>query len=105
MPDNRFWRDSSQRLTFEMFRVPSGSYATICGEIIATFQLVPHVPLIVGFDGIYGEHRRDEQIVGLDWDVWCGFTVTAKNEAAEPLVREIAEYLFASLWADVGTTS
>ena len=105
MPDNQFWRDASQGLTFEMFRVPSSSYATICGEIVATFSLVPHVPLVVGFDGVYSEHRRGGQIVGLDWDIWCGFTVTAKNEAAEPLVREIGAYLLESVWAIVGTTS
>jgi hypothetical protein len=100
MPDNRFWRDASRRLTFEMFKVPADSYQAVCGTVAATFHLVPHNALVSnGWDIVFQDYRRGEQVVELAWDNWSGFTVVAQTPASESLVREIAAWLLRSEWA------
>ena len=102
MPDNQFRRDGSERLTFEMFRVPALEYPAVCAAVVRAFGLVQHTELVVGPDQLLWDFRRGEQIVGLEWDNWSGFIVTAKNPEAEPLVREIGAFLEASSWAASG---
>src|SRR5207245_410338 len=93
-------RDASGRLTFEMFRAPAGSYRAICEVVAGTFELAPHTaPVTNGYDIVFQDYRRGEQILGLEWDNWTGFTVVAKSSASEPLVREIAAWLLKSQWA------
>jgi hypothetical protein len=100
MPDNRFWRDASWRLTFEMSRAPGGSYRPICDAVVATFHLTTHSELVTnGVDVVFQDYRLGDQVVGLEWDNWCGFMVVAKTPAAEPLVQEIAAWLLQSQWS------
>jgi hypothetical protein len=100
--ETQFWRDSSQSLIFEMFRIPADQYAAISADIVEAFQLVPDNPPIVGLDSVFREYQRGEQSIDLAWDNWSGFFVTARNWVAESLVREIAEYLTTSSWVNVG---
>jgi hypothetical protein len=101
MPDNQFWRDSSGRLTFEMFQVPAVSFPAICSALVAAFDLAQHNALVTnGCDVMFLDYRRGEQIVGLAWDNWTGFTVFAKTPDSEPLVQEIAAWLLQSKWAN-----
>jgi hypothetical protein len=80
MPDNQFWRDASGRLTFEMFRAPADSYRAIRDAIVATFHLSPHGALATnGWEIVFRDYQRGEQVVGLEWDNWTGFTVVAAN--------------------------
>lgn len=100
MPDNQFWRDASGRLTFEMFKVPADSYWAVCGAAATTFHLTPNNALVTdGIDIVFQDYRRGEQIIGLEWDNWTGFTVVAKTTASESLVQEIAVWLLKSKWA------
>jgi hypothetical protein len=102
MADNQYSRDFTNRLTFEMFNVPADSYRAICREIVARFQLVADNALVTdGLALVFQDYRRAEQVVGLGWDNWLGFTVVAKTPASEPLVQEIGTWLLQSPWAMV----
>lgn len=98
IPDNRFQRDASGRLTFNLFRVSCGSYRVICEAVAAAFGLSPETSLTDGPDVVFQDYRLCDQIVGLEWDNWAGFTVVAKNPASESLVRDIATWLLRSDW-------
>jgi hypothetical protein len=102
VPDNQFWRDASGRLTFEMFRISIADYRAICAALVNAFRLIPATALVTnGCDIVFQDYRRDEQVVGLEWDNWSGFTVTAKTLASESLVRDMACWLLESKWATV----
>jgi hypothetical protein len=102
VPGKPFWRDASDRLTFEMFDVPAGRFGPLCGAVAAAFQMTPEGEGVTnGVDVAFRDYRRGEQAVGLAWDNWTGFTVFAKTPASEPLVNEIAEWLSRSEWAAV----
>lgn len=102
MADNQFCRDASDRLTFEMFRVPADSYCAVRDALVDSFRLVPDNPLVTnGFDIVFQDFRRGELAVGLEWDNWSGFIVTAKTPESEPLVQEIASWLLGSFWANL----
>jgi hypothetical protein len=101
MDDNQFWRDASGRLTFSMGQIPADCYRSICKEVAAEFGLVPHTDLITDFLAlVFQDYRRDEQVVGLEWDNWMGYTVVAKTLDSEPLIQDIATWLVHSRWAN-----
>lgn len=94
MPANRFWRDSSERLTFGMSQVPAADYPEVCKAVVTNFGLIPdYESFAAGLDAVFMEYRRGEQVVEMAWDNWTGFTVVAKTTNSEPLVHEIAEWL------------
>ena len=94
MPDNCFSRDSTERLVFEMFRVPSAHHPTLCKEVATAFSLVPdYATFGAGLDQVFQDYRRGEQLVEMAWDNWTGFVVVAKTTGSESLVREIGEWL------------
>ena len=99
MPSARFWRDFSQRLVFHMHRVEMDDYPTICKELVSAFALTPESGMVLGFDVVFQDYRSGNFVVGLEWDIWMGFIVVAKSQAAEPLVGAIGEYLLKSKWA------
>jgi hypothetical protein len=100
VPDNQFLRDASGRLTFEMFRVPAGSYCTVCSALMSAFRLVPETTLVTNaVDIVFQDYRRGEEVVGLEWDNWSGFMVTAKTTASDSLVQDIGGWLLQSKWA------
>ena len=96
MPSERFWRDASGRLTFDMDRVEAVDYPTICRAVADKFDLVPEGLLVVGLDQMFWDFRQGDQVIALDWDIWMGFMVAAKSEGAELLVRDIAAWLDSS---------
>jgi hypothetical protein len=97
---NQFWRNASNELTFEMFRIPADSYPALCVAVAAAFQLSPENPLVTnGWDVMFRDYRRGEQVIGLEWDNWTGFTVIAKTTNSESLVQEIGAWLLQSAWA------
>ncbi len=58
--------------------------------------------LAFSYDLVFQDYGRGQQVVGLEWDVWMGFTVVAKDAESEPLVQEIGAWLLKSLWATDG---
>jgi hypothetical protein len=93
VPHGNLVRDASARLAFEMFHVSAASYGSICQAIAAKFDLTAYGPLTVGSEVSMQDYQRDGQVVSLEWDIWSGFIVIAKECVSEPLVREIAAWL------------
>ena len=102
MPDNQFLRDASRRLTFEMVKLPADSYSPLCSEIEEHFGLTTLGKRVAGLDAVFQDYCLGEQVVGLEWDDWSGFIITAKNPQAEPLVQSIGAWLLSTVWAACG---
>jgi len=92
-----FFRDASNRLTHDRSDIDSIFYPEICRRIADHFGLKPSSELIIGFDEMFWDFTDGVATVELAWDNWSDFTVTAKESSAEPLVRNIAAFLFESL--------
>ena len=105
MPDNRFWRDASGRLTFDLPGVVASDYPAVCRGLADVLGLVPAGEIVIGPEQMFWDFRRRDQVVGLEWDIWMEFMVVAKCEEAESLVREIAAWLRASTWASANSTA
>ncbi len=101
----RFWRDSSKRLTFDLPRVEAADYPAVCRGIADALGLVPAGEIVIGPSEMFWDFRRGDQMVGLDWDIWMSFMVVAKSETSEPLARDIATWLSSSRWASANTSA
>jgi hypothetical protein len=95
----RFWRDSSERLTFDLPGVSALDFPAVCRAVADEFALTPGGSLVMGLQQISWDFRRNELMVGLDWDIWMEFMVVAKTQESERLVREIGDWLSLSQWA------
>jgi hypothetical protein len=91
-----FWRDSRGLLIFDAQGVAAKDYPALCRRIADAFGLAPAGDLIVGPDQMFWDFRRGELVVGFDWDNWMEFMAVARSAAAEPLLRDIAEWLGSS---------
>lgn len=89
-----FFRDSSNRLTHDRADIDSKSYPKVCRMVIDHFGLKPSSELIMGLDQMFWGFTDGISTVQLDWDHWMSFMVTACEPTAEPLVRNIAAFLF-----------
>jgi hypothetical protein len=86
-------RDCSGRLTFDFFQIESTLYVKLTKEIKESFNLHEASILVHGFDETFQDFKLDNKIVGLEWDIWSGYIVVAKNTEAEPLAEEIAIFI------------
>ena len=88
-------RDCSNRLTYDFDQVASNDYHKITQSVVTEFNLVPHSELTQGLDETFQDFILNQSIVGLEWDIWSGYIVNAKNTEAEMLVDKIAKYISA----------
>ena len=86
-------RDASNRVTFDFDNVDMEMYAEITQSVVETFNLKPKNKLLEGVEEIIQDFKKDKAVLGLEWDVWSGYTVVAKNKKAEELVRNVAEFI------------
>ena len=86
-------RNASNQLTFGFVNISSWSYRKITKAVVKDFNLQPIDKLVVGLDEKFQEFKSGELIVGLEWDNWSGYTINAKTQEAEFLLREIAKYI------------
>jgi hypothetical protein len=93
-----FWRDSTERLTFDVSAVSATDYPETCRGIADALGLAPVGEIIIGPEQMFWDFQRGSQVVGLDWDIWMGFMAVAKSVDSEPLVRDIAAWLCSSRW-------
>ncbi|QDU97991.1 hypothetical protein [Lignipirellula cremea] len=105
MPDERFWRDASGRLTFNLPGVGATDYPGVCRDLSDALGLVPAGEIVIGPEQMFWDFQRGDQLVSLDWDIWMDFIVVAKSEEAEPLVGDVAAWLRASPWATANDTA
>ena len=85
-------RDYSGRLTFEIFDVPGESYDIKKKELAKAFALKRWGFTIHGFDESFQSFRRGKQKISIEWDIWSGLTVVAKNIEAEELISDIISH-------------
>ena len=86
-------RDASQRLNYAISEVERKDYALFCQKLKTKFSLIATGKPVSGLDEIFQDYYLEKMIIGLEWDIWEGFMVVAKNKDAESLVKQIAEYL------------
>ena len=86
-------RDASDRLCFEISNVIALDYPKLIVRIIAQFYLESSAKAVVGPDQIIGGYSDGKCSIGLDWDHWSGFFITALTPEAEVLVRSIGAFL------------
>ena len=84
MAQPRVLRDHSGRLTYEFADIESEVYPQYCDLIAQRFSLVATDQLVPGLDFIAWEFHLGDIRIGLDWDIWSGFIVVAKDADAEP---------------------
>ncbi len=94
----RVYRDASDRLTVGLEVFPVWRYRWEAWRITRRYGLRKRGPYVKGLDERFQEFRKDWQLINIDWDVWSGFTVTAVNQQAEPLVADIGNYLKAKYY-------
>ncbi len=87
------WRDASGRLTCNLPNVAAADYVATCEALAAAFSLSPVSKLVIGPDQMFWDFAQGQKVIGLDWDIWMGFTIVALSPAAEPLLEAIAAQL------------
>jgi len=86
-------RDASKRLTISVPDITANNYNKFVKKIATVFNLKAHNKLTVGFDEIFKDYYHQDYIIGLEWDIWCGFIIVSKNKNSEKLVNEIFDWL------------
>ena len=81
-------RDASKRLNVSIPDITANNYNNFVKKIATVFNLKAHNKLMVGFDEIFQDY-----IIGLEWDIWCGFIIVSKNKNSEKLLNEIFDWL------------
>ena len=89
-------RNASNQLTIDFEKVKSTMYSKITQAVIKTFSLKSSSQLTEGLDEVFQNFKLDDAEIGLEWDIWSGYTVVAKNVKAEELVREVATFIEAT---------
>jgi len=92
-PAGEYHRDASDRLCFEMFDVDAIAYPRLVARIVAQFDLNSTSEMVVGPAQLIGGYSCGTYLIGLDWDNWSGFFVTAHRPESEPLVKSIGAFL------------
>lgn len=85
-------RDASQRLTYEINDYLADGYKAAKKKLAKEFGLFPLGFTIGTPDEVFQTLFRGRKRIGIEWDIWSGFIVVAKNTHSEILVREIAKY-------------
>jgi hypothetical protein len=88
-------RDSSNRLTFDFDKIDGDKYRNITDDIVSKFSLEIATKKVVGLDEVFQDFKKGDEVIGLEWGNWSGYTVVAKRTSAESLVKEIAKYISA----------
>lgn len=87
-----FWRDHSGRLCYEIGNLPSDAYSAKKKEIVKKFGLIPFGITIAGLDEIFKTYIKGFSRIGIEWDIWSGLIIVAKNKRAESLIWDIGRY-------------
>ncbi len=91
--DGSFSRDASDRLCYEVLDLELQLYLIVRKKITREFNLIPFGITIRTSDAVFKTYIQGFKRIGIEWDIWSGFIVVAKNKRAEPLVREVGDFL------------
>ena len=87
------YRDSSNRLTYDFDDIEEKNYIKITKEIVKEFSLEPDTEKTSGLDEVFQDYKINNMNIGLEWDIWSGYIVCAKNIKSEPLATKIAIFI------------
>jgi len=88
-------RNSSQKLTIELFDISRKNYPFLSSLIANNFNLIPSNNLIDSFDEIFQTYTNTNKkyTINLEWDNWSGYIIVAKDIESEKLINEIYDWL------------
>lgn len=87
------YRDVSGKLTYDFIEISSRHYSKITKAVVSEFELEVEISKTTGLNEVFQNFKKDNKVVGLEWDSWSGYIVSAKITSAEALVRDIAGYI------------
>ena len=87
------YRNFSKQLSFDFNDIDAARYSYITDTIVKNYDLKEASKLVRGFDEIFQEFKIDKKNIGLEWDIWSGYLVVAKNTPSEELARDIANFI------------
>jgi hypothetical protein len=81
-------------LCFDIANVPLDQYKAVRKAIACQFHLI-RTNQTVGLDETIATYAKQGSFdqVGIEWDIWSGFTVVAHKPNSEVLVESIATFL------------
>jgi hypothetical protein len=86
-------RDYSHRLCYHDASIGRDGYRELCSALCSEYGLAPYGKPTEGLDEIFQDCRRGEGTVSLEWDIWVGFLIVAKDRESESVVRDMAEWI------------
>jgi len=86
-------RNASNQLAINFNKIESNKYTKITKVVVKQFNLEAIDELTIGLDEKFQKFKKGTAIVSLEWDIWSGYIVNAKNTEAEPLVRVIGAFI------------
>jgi len=87
------YRNSSGHLTYDFESVKIKDYMKICKKVVEHFKLKENDQLVHGLDETFQEYSLGSFVIGLEWDIWSGYIVVAKNKKSEALAKEISQFI------------
>jgi hypothetical protein len=92
-PPGKVIKTANGHLSYEVYAA-SSEMVTIAGRLLEKeFGLRPITDPAVGLDEVALNIRKAGVRLGLGWDHWCGFYVTAYDEAGDSYIHRIARFL------------
>ena len=86
-------RDCSNRHVLEILGIDRDEYNELLLKIITHFNLEPKENKITGYDEEFQDYILDKYVISLEYDIWVGFTIVAKNESSLILLNRIYIWL------------
>jgi hypothetical protein len=86
-------RNASNQFTFDFIKIEYKLYSSITNDVVAKFEMEPATELVTGLNEKFQEFKSGSAVIGLEWDNWSGYIVSAKNVEAEQLAEKIANFI------------
>ena len=87
------YRNVSNKLTYDFHEIVINDYLCITDAIVKRYKLKKSSQLVHGLDEIFQNFKTGEKVIGLEWDIWSGYTIVAQNAESEDLVKNIAAFV------------
>ena len=86
-------RDYSNRYTVEIRDINMKEYYELSLKIITHFNLESKGDKVIGYDEEFQDYTLDEYVISLEYDIWIGLTIVAKNDFSITLLNNIYLWL------------
>jgi len=86
-------KDYSNRDMLEIKNFKESEYDNFCSKITKNFQLESKEDKIIGNNEVFQAYVLNGCIIGIEFDIWTGLSIVAKNECAKELLNNIYSWL------------